>query len=367
MFSLMDVLTRPFRSASSPHVRRGQETPLADNMKSSRTNKQLPDAVDGTAPPRRLHLAQLLREAHTEQKRNTRALEESYHALRKSTRLLEQRWERYCNELERELNASNWRGAPPAPVDSYEGRRSMPDLDKDAANSLEDNAAVRPVDSPKRTRKRDLPQVHKFPEVSSTGEFDWHNTTGKPTGSPTGRSRSNAIQHLESQRPPACSSSLPKAEEPPTVMHALPLRPTESRPSHKVRLPLGFPGSNTTQLPTSKTPAWPASLPTREQLVALSEQSRHRLLPAKPPAINIIPSTPPQSPQSTMTLQELPPPVRITDFNSHIHQSTESYSHYRPQQASMNGKVNFSLPHAQTKATKKEKATLAHETSTHQS
>ncbi|KAL8932641.1 MAG: hypothetical protein Q9211_006202, partial [Gyalolechia sp. 1 TL-2023] len=206
---------------------------------------------------------------------------------------------------------------------------------------------------------------YKFPELP---EYNGHIPIGEPTGSPPGRSRSNAIQHLEPQRQPACSD-LPKAGEPTTGMHTLPSRPAESRSPHAVRLPLGSPASHTTQSPTGKTPAGPASLPSREQLTALSEQSRQRLSAAQPPAINIIPPTPPQSPRRIAKPPELLPRVRMADFHSPIHrQPAQSYSRYRPPPASRNGIVNFSLPHAHSwAATKDQEALWAHETTAHQS
>ncbi|KAL8938938.1 MAG: hypothetical protein Q9216_003624 [Gyalolechia sp. 2 TL-2023] len=366
----MDVLTRPFRSAPSPHVPRGQETSSSDDMRSPLTDKQLHDIVGSTTPPRRIHLAQLLREAHTEQKRNTRSLEESYHALRKSTRLLEQRWGSYCNELERELNASSWRSAPRAPVALSERvERPRPDRSRNAVNSMEKNADVATVESPKELHEWDFPQArrgYQFPEMSYPERYDWHAPTGEPTGSRPGRSRSNTIQHPGIQRPPVCSSS-PKAGDLSIGVHTLPLLPAESPSSHEVRVPLGLPGSGTPPSQTSKAPAWHASLPTREQLVELSEHSRPRFRPARPPVINLIPPTPPQSPQSTMESQEILPPVRIADFNSPIYQSSQSYSPYESQQASINGMVNFSLPHAQMRTTKKQEPAMVDKNSKHQS
>ncbi|KAL8656002.1 MAG: hypothetical protein Q9210_000538 [Variospora velana] len=57
---------------------------------------------------RRVHLAQALQEAHIVQARNTRALEQNYHALRASTRAMECRWDLYCTELEYGLDAPHW-------------------------------------------------------------------------------------------------------------------------------------------------------------------------------------------------------------------------------------------------------------------
>lgn len=57
---------------------------------------------------RRDHFRQLLHQAKTDNKRNIRALEETYHSLRASTRLLDRRWQSYCGELEQELRILKW-------------------------------------------------------------------------------------------------------------------------------------------------------------------------------------------------------------------------------------------------------------------
>ncbi|KAL8709064.1 MAG: hypothetical protein Q9220_006085 [cf. Caloplaca sp. 1 TL-2023] len=58
---------------------------------------------------KRSYLAQILQEAQSDQRRTVRNLEQSYHALRTSSRLLDQRYSTYIKSLEEELHARSWR------------------------------------------------------------------------------------------------------------------------------------------------------------------------------------------------------------------------------------------------------------------
>lgn len=321
-------------------------------MKHSEARETSFEAVDGKTSPRRAHLARLLREAHAEQRRNTRTLEESYHTLRKSTRLLERRWDNYCSELERELNTPKWGNdpRPSAEVHERRGRR----LSKNPNNLAENEVDVTRAASQKNIHPRDFPQAHRgndFPEV-----YDKRIATGERTG---GQSRSNATHHSDYQGQPAFSR-LSKATDPSTALNTLPLPTTGFRSPPKVRIPNGVPQISKAQSPTGKVTARHASLPIQEQLIASSEQSCRYRASEELPTINITSPTPPHSPQITANIQASLAPVRISDFSSSNHPLAENYSQYRPRQASVDGIVNFSLPHARVHATKKQQATTSH-------
>ncbi|KAI4191524.1 MAG: hypothetical protein L6R41_000058 [Letrouitia leprolyta] len=343
----MDIITRPLRSSASSRGRRDQEN-TSESMKCSEINRHLPDLLDRTTSQTHAHLAQLLREAHAEQKRNTRTLEESYHSLRKSTRLLESRWKNYCTLLEQEINAPKWKDNPRQATEVHEGRGRR--LSKNPTKLAELKTNVTRVES------SGAPQGDAFFGTSSPKVYHGHSPLGESTG---GRPRSNAIHRSDYRGPPAFSR-LSEASEPSTKIHNLPSPLTASRASHEVRIPNGFLKESETQSPTSTTTARYASLPTQEQLVALSERSRQYLSLTKPPATSTTSPTLPRSPQTTTTSQELHPPVMISDFSSPVHRPTPSYSHYRPQQVNEDGAINFSLPHAQVNVTKKQEATRLH-------
>ncbi|KAL8679828.1 MAG: hypothetical protein Q9186_003944 [Xanthomendoza sp. 1 TL-2023] len=190
--------------------------------------------------PRLARLTRLLHEAHEEQKRNTRRLEESYHALRISTRLVERRWK----ELECEISNNNWEDIPRAPTKMTEVENNPSELNSGYISSLRSS--------------------HASCQLPDTGE---------PTPLRT-RPRSNNLQAPRPQCPPNIQGP---REMPPSTPNSpsryktiASSRPT---PSHDLQ------GPRSMSLPKVSIPTRHASLPTREYLVALTQPSGQQDFP----------------------------------------------------------------------------------------
>lgn len=188
------------------------------------------------------HLALLLQEAQTQHKLSTRKLEESYHALRTSTRLLERRWLIYSNELERELND-----------------RSRKDVPSGQANN-EDAAKDSELDTTSVGGDTLLNQQYSY---TSSQPSD----TGEPLSSPRTRPRSNILQTPRAQPPSNVQGPremLPATQTFPSRYNTTPSR---SHDAHELQ------GPRLMSSPKANIPTRHASLPTREYLVSLNEQS----------------------------------------------------------------------------------------------
>lgn len=219
--------------------------------------------------PDRTRLAQLLQEAQETQKYNTRRVEESYHALRTSTRRLELCWTNYCNELERELDVNNRKDIPRGP-DSIEAiKQYQPDLDVNRTG-------------------RD-----KFPDLPSPERSSRRPPTGKPP-STHARPRSNNLQtHQHQETSPNVHG--PRAIPAPT--HTFPSRYNTTPSSRPKLAPCELQGSRPISASKINIPKRHASLPTREYLVALStslpstphHQQRNTDEAAEPNAMGITP------------------------------------------------------------------------------
>ncbi|KAL8649207.1 MAG: hypothetical protein Q9226_005671 [Calogaya cf. arnoldii] len=193
--------------------------------------------------PSRIRLAQLLQEAHETHRYNTRKIEESYHALRASTRRLDVCYTNYCKELERELDVEHWKDLP----------RGPPSMEV-----LEQHLPVTNVDRTGGEKFPDLPSPEsssRHPPCSST---------------PPARPRSN---NLAPPQPQSLSPNVqgPRAMAPPT--NTVPSR-YKTAPSSRQKPPSNeLQGPRPITSPTDVPPRRHASLPTRESLVALSNDA----------------------------------------------------------------------------------------------
>ena len=358
---------------SSLRSTRPNHTPPKSATTSRQMTQQMPSDVGETAIPRRVQLAQLLQAAHHDQRRNARILEQSYHALRASTHLLERRWEIYCNELEHELKLPGWRTIAEGSFDVqkaiwYEAINSadqIPCADQEALAE----AAI--GEHRLKISTRQEPQAghgDKFPDLfsSSTETYRRLDPRAKPSTPSQSRSshqRSKADQLPEHQWLPARSTLTESAAVPPATAPTSDSAPTKIHSLRKRQIPNSVPQNHPISSTEGKTPARQASVPTHEQLIHQIEHARQRLSSAKPPPIIIIPPTPPQSPQNTTSPKGPQHSVKIADFTSPNPQSPQGYSQYRPQQANTTGTINFSLPRVQNGATE---VNITHKASTPQ-
>ncbi|KAL8984821.1 MAG: hypothetical protein Q9205_001312 [Flavoplaca limonia] len=225
-------------------------------------------------PSNRDRLAQLLQEAHDTQKRNTRRLEESYHALHTSTRRLERLWSRYCEELERELGVKSWRDITRFP---------------DSIGMLEQHGL-----------HLDVQQVDgdRFPDLSSADSSSQHPSTSKPPNVGT-RQRSNNLQIPQPQPQPAFPIIQgPRPITAPT--QSFPSRYNTTPSSRQKPAPYELQGPRPISSSQIEIPKRHASLPTREYLVSLSTgrpldpqpQQRTNRLEIKPDAVQDLPPLP---------------------------------------------------------------------------
>ncbi|KAL8895435.1 MAG: hypothetical protein Q9192_003642 [Flavoplaca navasiana] len=195
-------------------------------------------------PSNRDGLAQLLQEAHDTQKHNTRRLEESYHALRTSTRRLERVWSKYCEELERELGVKSWRDVSRFP---------------DSIGMLEQHGL-----------HLDVQQVEgdRFPDLTSADSSSQHPSTSKPPNVCT-RQRSNNLQIPRFQPQPA--STIIQGPRPVTApTQSFPSRYNTTPSSRQKPAPYELQGPRPISSSQIEIPKRHASLPTREYLVSLS-------------------------------------------------------------------------------------------------
>ncbi|KAL8673453.1 MAG: hypothetical protein Q9168_002120 [Polycauliona sp. 1 TL-2023] len=204
--------------------------------------------------PNRIRLAHLLQEAHQTQKYNTRRLEESYHALRTSTRRLELLWSDYSQELERELGVINWKEVPRLSTGMGIVQKQQPELNIDGD------------------------QGGSFSDLSSPAPFSFDGSqnpppTYKPPPTLRARARSDNLQAPQPQSP----LPTPTIQEPPaTPAHTIPSRyrtaPSARRKPTPNERQAAHPPTSFLEVNTG-IPRRHASLPTREYLVALSNSS----------------------------------------------------------------------------------------------
>ncbi|KAL8912453.1 MAG: hypothetical protein Q9171_002546 [Xanthocarpia ochracea] len=225
-------------------------------------------------PSRRIYLAGLLQQAHNQQKCNTQRLEQSYHALRTSTRRLELCWENYCNELERELDVNNWKQIPRGPI------------------------VIAEVDEFQPEPEVEKPGGDKFPDLPSPDSGDsWYPPTGEPPSPPRARPRSNNLQTLP---PRHLSTNVQGPREIPIPTRTFPTRNKSTPLSYQKPAPYDLQGPRPPPSSTTTIPKRHASLPTREYLVALSNsrpptphpQYRKNHKAVKPNAMNSPPPLP---------------------------------------------------------------------------
>ncbi|KAL9009698.1 MAG: hypothetical protein Q9173_005296 [Seirophora scorigena] len=214
--------------------------------------------------PRRVHLAQALQEAHTVQVRNSRTLEQSYHALRVSTRALERRWDLYCTELNHGLDAPHWRNVQghPRQPERYQQLNVVDELDQDGAEPAIGEYQLRRPQAPAWDRPESVPLQER-----------------------------QAAWPLPSPRADAQGPHLP-GQDFPVERHPLRQNPPTQESARSYALVLKRPNTRI------------AELPSREQLMKLSELVRQRVLSTQvapqstttaKPTINIIPPTPPEA------------------------------------------------------------------------
>ncbi|KAL8990143.1 MAG: hypothetical protein Q9169_008198 [Polycauliona sp. 2 TL-2023] len=214
---------------------------------------RLPTLDFDTHTQNRIRLAHLLQEAHAAQKYNTRRVEESYHALRTSTRRLERLWSSYCEELERELGVDNWKD-----IARLSASKGVFDKDRPDADDYQVGG----------DRFPDLPSPDSTPDPLTRDPL-----TREP---PTLRTRpqSNNLQASQRQFQPP----IPIIQEPQVSAstHNLPSRyntaPSSRRKPKPYEVQAPPPGSSL-QITMPMIPKRHASLPplpTREYLVALS-------------------------------------------------------------------------------------------------
>lgn len=339
----MDSPAWPLGSSPLPNLQRSHQNPVVGNA--------------GVTISRRVHLARLLQDAHADQKHNTRALEESYHALRTSTRTLERRWATYCKELEHELDAPDWQGIGQGPQYIPERQRYHQPRDLDVARL--DEAEVAISEYQLRRTMHDRTQTG----YSRKDEYEWHPYTGEPVSSSSNRPRSNALQRPQ----PHDLASPPRNDD--AKRPRLPTYDFASRSLEPQNPPSRQSAESRASSPTvPKLPARKASLPTREQLVALSEQARQRLvsahfgaLPIATPIINIVPPTPPESRQGIPGLQQRPRSVRAVDATSSVPQSPQSDSPTRPRLVGVNDHHDLSLRSSPVNSTEGQEVQVTHE------
>ncbi|KAL8814622.1 MAG: hypothetical protein Q9223_006163 [Gallowayella weberi] len=228
---------------------------------------------------RLVRLTRLLHEAHEQQKYNIRRLEESYHALRTSTRLIDRRWK----ELECEINGNNWEYIPKDPTKMTEAETYPSEFDFTKSGC----GVVFPS----------LPSSHTSWQLSDTGE----------SALPRTRPRSNNLQAPRPQSP--LNIQGPPGMPPPT--HDIPSHdkstpPARPNPSHDPQGP--WPPS----LPKTNTPTRHASLPTREYLVALAHPSDQQNFPKSSAAVHTT------SPKGIMDRPPTPHPQHATIRNGDL-------------------------------------------------
>ncbi|KAL8854289.1 MAG: hypothetical protein Q9221_001003 [Calogaya cf. arnoldii] len=194
--------------------------------------------------PSRIRLAQLLQEAHETHRYNTRKIEESYHALRASTRRLDVCYTNYCKELERELDVEHWKDLPRGPpnIEVLEQHQPVTNVDRTGGEKFPD------LPSPERSSRH--------PPCSST---------------PRARPRSSNLPPPQPQ-PQHSSPNVqgPRAMAEPTNTFPSPYKTAPSSRQRPAPYEHELQGPRPIASPTDVTPRRHASLPTREYLVALS-------------------------------------------------------------------------------------------------
>ncbi|KAL8952411.1 MAG: hypothetical protein Q9222_001688 [Ikaeria aurantiellina] len=225
---------------------------------------------------KRCHLAQQLHEAHLDQRRNVRALEESYHALRTSSRLLDRRYSSYIALLEEELQVRSWRDVREvsnvAQLVQYQTELDI----QNEITTLTQNATARQW----MNKYYSAGDIHRTSAVNDSG-YDsqpmptdkyQHTLTGEHSAFPRTRSPSSTLQQ-----------------------HQGPWMPSPS--SDQGYQSLSLPFHDATSQDRSSPPRNQAMMPIREQLVELSERARQGLrsqeCPAQP-SITVTPASPPQ-------------------------------------------------------------------------
>ncbi|KAL8962368.1 MAG: hypothetical protein Q9193_001210 [Seirophora villosa] len=118
-----------------------------------------------------------------------------------------------------------------------------------------------------------------------------------------------------------------------------------------------------------------AELPSREQLVELSELVRQRVLTAQVaaqsttsanPTINIIPPTPPETQERIVGLQQQPRSMRAVDLTSSVSLSPEIYPLGRPWSVNLHGNANSDFSRYPTFSTEGHGVPMTHETRVYQ-
>ncbi|KAI4204990.1 MAG: hypothetical protein LQ348_001213 [Seirophora lacunosa] len=293
---------------------------------------------DGIAEvvPRRVHLAQAVQETHTVQVRNTRALEQNYHALRVSNRALERRWDLYCTELEHGIDASHWqnvRGHSRQP-ERYQQLNVVDELDQDGAEAAIGKYQLRRPQAPAWERLGIDPLQER-----------------------------QAAWPLPSPRADAQGPQLP-GQDFPVERHPLRQNPPTQESMRSYALAVKRPNTRI------------AELPSREQLVELSELVRQRILSTQvatqstttaKPIINIIPPTPPETQQRIVGLQQQPRSMRaVVDLTSPVSQSPEIYPLSRPWSVNLHGNADSDFSRCPTFSTERHGIPITHETRVYQ-
>ncbi|KAL8843500.1 MAG: hypothetical protein Q9170_000004 [Blastenia crenularia] len=354
----MDVPAWSLGSSPLPATGSSSQETYTTRTPNDPHTQQMSHSTNGATPSRRMYFARLLHEAHDDHRRKTRDLEICYNALRQSLKILKRRQQQYCNELETELSASERQidihGSHKHAVSSSEARRMS--LDEEEAE-----AAIGEVHM--RNLLLEFSQValeNRTPDLSGP---DSQPPNVKQTVLPQSQSRSGVFHHPQPQHPSTSFSGRVLAA---TSQEADDLpSPPRSSPLSDLRTPQGSPKPVAVPSLQTKTRGRHASLPTTKQLSEICEQSRQRLASTKPIRINIVPPTPPQSPQDSTNAMRLPPPVRIADFASQIPQSTPTYTDYRRQTPTSTAVANFSFPRSPTRADGEQRTRATQRTSTH--
>ncbi|KAI4120137.1 MAG: hypothetical protein LQ345_000093 [Seirophora villosa] len=287
---------------------------------------------DGVAEvvPRRVHLAQALQEAHTVQVRNTRALEQNYHALRGSNQASERRWDLYCTELDHGIDAPHWQNVRGHPRQSerYQQLNLVDELDQDGAEAAIGKYQLRRPQAPAWERLESEPLQER-----------------------------QAAWPLPSPRADAQGPQLP-GQDFPGERHPLRQNPPTQESARSYTLAVK---RRNTRI---------AELPSREQLVELSELVRQRVLSSQvaaqstttaKPIINIIPPTPPETQERIVGLQQQPRSMRVVELISSVSQSPEIYPLSRPWSVNLHGNADSNLSTCPTFSTEGHEVPITHE------
>ncbi|KAL8987020.1 MAG: hypothetical protein Q9177_003736 [Variospora cf. flavescens] len=370
--SMTNNLHRPF---CLPNVRPHDGANIRD-AEARQTHGNVAEVV-----PRRVHLAQALQKAHIVQARNTRALEQSYHALRASTRAMERRWDLYCTELEYGLDAPHWQDVlrHPCQMEEYQQRNVVEDMDEDGAEAAIGESHLRRTQASSPGRRET--------NILQERQAAWSLTPPYATaqGPQVPRQDVPVECHPLRQNPPAqnlatsyaLAPGMHNARDAEQSAHERSVGLSEQDRQRCLSTQAASQQLAKSCVVAPKTPyTRHASLPRREQLAQLSELARQRHFSTQfeaqstttaKPSINIIPPTPPQTRKGLVGLQQQPRSTTVVESTQFRPQSPEMYFHSRqPQSVTLPGTIDSDFCKFPTVVKGRQEVPITHETISYQ-